>query len=140
MRQVRSINTVPELRVRRALRALRVPVRVQCRNLPGTPDFAIRRSKIAIFVHGCFWHQHACPRGNRRPVSNVAYWKRKLNANQKRDRVVMRSLRRLGWKTLVVWECQTTGSRLGTLISRLRRALGLTQRPESRTRTKRPRG
>jgi DNA mismatch endonuclease (patch repair protein) len=83
-----------------------VKFRGQPAGLPGAPDFALPDSRVAIFVHGCFWHQHSCKRGNRRPATNVAYWTAKLARNVARDRSSRHDLRRLGWRPLIIWECE----------------------------------
>jgi DNA mismatch endonuclease (patch repair protein) len=80
--------------------------RVNDSSLPGQPDISLQRQKIAIFVHGCFWHQHHCKRGARVPKSNKDYWLPKLHRNVTRDKRVRRELHKLGWRSLVIWECQ----------------------------------
>lgn len=72
----------------------------------GKPDLVLARLHAAIFVHGCFWHQHDCPRGDRRPATNTEYWDAKLARNIERDQRNMRELRRDGWAVLIVWECE----------------------------------
>jgi DNA mismatch endonuclease (patch repair protein) len=74
--------------------------------LPGKPDIVLPRRRVAIFVHGCFWHRHRGCRYAYRPKSNRGFWKRKFEANMTRDREVARALRKLGWRILIVWECQ----------------------------------
>lgn len=121
MSLVKSVNTKPEQAVLRLIR-LYVVGRVTSQNhhLPGSPDFAITDSKIAIFVHGCFWHQHTCPRGSRKPATNRSYWDEKLAANARRDRRTANRLRALGWRVLTIWEC-TIGK--AATEQRIRRAL-----------------
>jgi DNA mismatch endonuclease, patch repair protein len=109
MAAIRSKGTSPELAVRRLVHALGYRYRLHRRDLPGKPDlvFALRRK--VIFVHGCFWHQHAntnCPDG-RVPKSNTKYWRTKLSRNTARDAENTASLRALGWRVLVVWDCET---------------------------------
>ena len=106
MARVKSTNTSAERSVRRMLRSLRVKFKGHGSRLPGAPDFVLAEERVAIFVHGCFWHQHSCKRGNRQPTTNVAYWTAKLARNVARDRVTRRTLRRLGWRVLTIWECQ----------------------------------
>src|SRR4051812_35260609 len=92
MSRIRSTDTVPELSVRKALRRLGERFRAYSAHLPGKPDIVLPQRKIALFVHGCFWHQHArCPR-KFMPKSNIAYWKPKLGRNVARFREVRRSL------------------------------------------------
>jgi DNA mismatch endonuclease (patch repair protein) len=75
------------------------------RDLPGTPDMAFPARHKVIFVHGCFWHGHACKLG-RMPKSRVSFWRNKIGGNKVRDRRALAKLRRDGWKALVIWECQ----------------------------------
>lgn len=106
MRSVRSLNTGPELRLRRFLFAVGYRYRIHMRELPGRPDIVFTRRRKLLFVHGCFWHQHSdCGRA-RRPVANAEYWARKLAANSRRDQLNLDKLSRLGWDCLTVWECE----------------------------------
>ncbi len=104
MRSVRSRDTGPELEVRRALHAAGLRFRLRSR-LPGSPDLVLPRHRLAVFVHGCFWHR--CPWcGKPIPGTNRAFWERKFTANVERDRKAEESLRALGWDVAVVWECR----------------------------------
>lgn len=118
MAQVKSKDTGPELRVRCLVHSLGLRFRLHDRRLPGTPDLVLRRHRAVIFVHGCFWHRHECARATM-PKSNLKYWTEKFAANLQRDRRHAAALRRLGWRVLTVWECQTDDER------RLRRRLVL---------------
>lgn len=121
MRRVRQKNTAPELHVRRALNRLGLRFRLENRDLPGSPDFANRKHRWAIFVHGCFWHRHeGCPRTTT-PKRNRAFWKEKFAANQIRDRQAIVRLEQAGFQTLVIWECETDNPQ--TLDLKLRSAL-----------------
>ncbi|MEM1420647.1 MAG: very short patch repair endonuclease [Pseudomonadota bacterium] len=123
MRRVKGRDTQPELRVRAALRALGwTGYRLDRRDLPGRPDIAFIGRKIAIFVHGCFWHGHDCKRGSRAPKTNTDYWRAKIARNQLRDRKVCAELRELGWRVLVLWECEIANAAL--LQQRLSTSLG----------------
>ncbi len=104
---VKSANTTPELRVRRSAHRLGFRYRLNVRALPGSPDLVFPRLKKAIFVHGCFWHRHRCKKGKSTPEHNRSYWLKKFERNVRRDAAAKKALRRLGWKTLIVWECQT---------------------------------
>ena len=106
MQKIRSKDTVPEQQVARLLRALRYTVLTQETNLPGKPDFVLPRHKLAIFVHGCFWHRHRCRRGQSKPSTHAKFWERKFATNVRRDRKVRVALRKLNYKVLVIWECQ----------------------------------
>jgi len=107
MSRVKGRDTRPEIRVRSLLHRMGYRFRLHRRGLPGNPDIVLPRHKRVIFVHGCFWHGHSeCPR-SRRPTSNEGFWRKKLDANIRRDGQVIEALRKQGWKVLVVWECQT---------------------------------
>ncbi len=109
MRAVRSKDMAPELVVRRLVHGLGYRYRLHKRELPGKPYLAFGPRNKVIFVHGCFWHQHkksACLDG-RLPKSNIDYWKPKLRSNTDRDAENLRRLKELGWKALVIWECET---------------------------------
>lgn len=76
-------------------------------NLPGKPDIVMSTQKIAILVHGCFFHMHSCRYGRVAPATNSEFWHKKRSGNVARDKQNLRQLRKLGWKVLTVWECQT---------------------------------
>jgi len=105
MASIRGANTGPERLVRSLLHAAGFRFRLHLSGLPGRPDIVLPKHNLAVFVHGCFWHRHAGCRFAYRPESNAAFWNAKLNANRFRDRRNLRALRKLGWRTLVVWEC-----------------------------------
>jgi DNA mismatch endonuclease (patch repair protein) len=105
MSRIGGKNTAPELKVRKILSGLGLRFRLHAKDLPGRPDIVNRRRRLAIFVHGCFWHGHRCKRGGR-PATNREFWDQKLDRNMRRDREAVRDLRRSGWKVLTVWECE----------------------------------
>jgi DNA mismatch endonuclease, patch repair protein len=105
MRAIKSSGTGPEETVGRWLASLRFKFFRNSGDLPGRPDFVIPRPKVALFVHGCFWHGHGCSRGSRKPKTNSEYWTAKLAGNKNRDRRVVSQLRRMGWRVVIVWEC-----------------------------------
>lgn len=108
MRAVRSRDTTPEMRVRRAAHRMRLRFRLHRKTLPGTPDLVFPKRKIAVFVHGCFWHRHInCSKAST-PTSAIEFWAAKFESNVARDRRVRRRLRRLGWKVVTVWQCEVT--------------------------------
>jgi DNA mismatch endonuclease (patch repair protein) len=108
MGRIRGRDTQPEMAVRRLVHRLGHRYRLHRRDLPGIPDLVFFRLKKAIFVHGFFWHRHGDPRCKlaRLPKSRLGFWKPKLDANRRRDTTKQTALRALGWKILVVWECQ----------------------------------
>ncbi len=105
MRAVKSRDTGPERAVRQLLSGIARGYRLHRADLPGKPDIVYGRRKLAIFVHGCFWHGHDCARGARAPKTNADYWRAKIARNRARDARVADELRELGWRTLVVYEC-----------------------------------
>jgi DNA mismatch endonuclease (patch repair protein) len=107
MRQIRSTGMKPEMAVRRMVHRMGYRYRLHVNDLPGRPDLVFPRRRKIIFVHGCFWHQHAAQlcRIVRQPKSNRDYWHDKLVRNAARDRRNRIKLRSLGWRVLVVWEC-----------------------------------
>lgn len=106
MSGIRGKNTKPEMLVRRLLHSMGYRYRLHARELPGKPDIVFRRQRIAIFVHGCFWHQHSGCRLSRMPKSRVCFWQPKLEANKLRDQNNHIVLENNGWRVLTVWECQ----------------------------------
>jgi DNA mismatch endonuclease, patch repair protein len=107
LRAVRGKDTTPELLVRRLLRGIAPGYRLHRRDVPGRPDVAYVGRKAAIFVHGCFWHGHDCARGARTPKANRDYWEAKIARNRARDAESLAALAARGWRSLVVWECET---------------------------------
>lgn len=119
MRGSKSKNTKPELIVRQALRQIRTGYRLHRKDLPGKPDIAFIGLRKAIFVHGCFWHQHdadECPI-SRKPESNSNFWQAKFAATKKRDEQDKRALLAKGWDILEVWECQLGEPELSERLS-----------------------
>ena len=105
MAAVKSRDTGPELEVRRAMHRQGFRFRLHRRDLPGSPDLVLPKHKVALFVHGCFWHSHGC-RKSKLPKSNVQYWTAKIEQNVNRDYRVRRDLEGLGWKWRVIWQCE----------------------------------
>lgn len=108
MSRVGSKDTKPELMIRKGLHASGFRYRLHVKDLPGKPDLVFRRYGSVIFVNGCFWHGHSCPRC-RMPSTNADYWKRKVARNVERDAMNRRSLLDEGWRVLTIWECSLTG-------------------------------
>ncbi len=121
MSRIRSVNTKPEMIVRRLVHSMGYRYRLHARDLPGTPDLVFGPRKKVIFVNGCFWHQHGCRR-YRQPRTKTSFWDPKLARNKVRDQAVRAMLREKGWKTLTIWECHLTQRLL--LANRIRRFLG----------------
>lgn len=106
MGMVRHENTQPELALRKALTLRGLRYRIHRRELPGTPDIVFVSAKLAIFVHGCFWHRHASCRKSTMPRSNIAFWAEKFEKNIDRDEKSYATLERRGWRFHLAWECE----------------------------------
>ena len=106
MRAVKSRDTGAERAVRAILRGIAPGYRLNRADLPGKPDIVYGRRRLAIFVHGCFWHGHDCARGARMPKTNAEYWQAKIARNRARDARTLVELAGLGWRTLVIYECE----------------------------------
>lgn len=104
MSGIRGKNTRPELAVRKALHARGFRYRLHVSNLPGKPDLVLPKLKAVVFVHGCFWHGHACPIF-KWPASRPEFWKEKIHKNAERDARNIQLLRDSGWRVAVLWEC-----------------------------------
>lgn len=109
MSRVRGKDSKPEMRVRRLVHGMGYRYRLHRRDLPGIPDLVFPSQKKVIFMHGCFWHRHPDPdcKLARLPKSRLDFWKAKLERNRQRDDENQEKLGKLGWKSLVIWECQT---------------------------------
>ncbi len=105
MARVRSRDTKPERIVRRATHAMGYRYRLHGKLLPGKPDLVFASRRKVIFVHGCFWHQHGCDQ-YRMPRTRTEFWREKLDRNVSRDEEVKSHLARIGWRYLVIWECE----------------------------------
>lgn len=108
----KSKNTRPEMLVRRFLWKRGFRYRVNVKRLPGTPDIVLRRYKTVIFVNGCFWHGHEECDYFRTPKTNTEFWQKKIARNKERDLMTREKLKRMGWRTMVVWECQLKKDKL----------------------------
>lgn len=125
MRAVKRANTAPEIIVRQVLHALGLRFRLHRRDLPGSPDVVLPRFRTVIFVHGCFWHRHPDCRYTTTPKTRQEYWLPKFAANIERDLRKEAQLQALGWRVLLVWECETKQREELTL--RLRRELKISE-------------
>lgn len=121
MRKIRAKNTTPEMIVRRLAHSMGFRYRLHVARLPGKPDLVLERLKRVIEVRGCFWHQHERCKDSHIPKSRENYWQPKLQRNQQRDHENARALRSLGYRVLIVWECETDNET--RLAARLKRFL-----------------
>lgn len=122
MSGIRSRDTRPEMTVRRYLHAHGFRYRLHARNLPGSPDLVLPKYRVAIFVHGCFWHRHPGCRYATTPASNAERWQHKFDTNVERDRRKEAQLREAGWRVIVIWECELRKEpeeRLRTLVEQI---------------------
>ena len=119
MSHVRSRDTKPEKRLRSLLHHMGFRFRLYRRDLPGTPDIVLPKYRTAIFVHGCFWHQHPGCKRAAIPKSNTAFWQKKLERNQVRDAMIQRELTLMGWNVITVWECELKTGNEETLKRKL---------------------
>jgi len=107
MSRIRGKNTTPEMVVRSVLHRLGYRFRLHAKKLPGRPDVVLPKHKVVVFVHGCFWHRHKKCRNCTTPTNRRQWWLEKLEGNATRDKLHMRVLRKLRWKVVIVWECET---------------------------------
>lgn len=106
MRRIKAAHTKPEMLVRRMVHAMGYRYRLHRKDLPGKPDLIFGPKRKAIFVHGCFWHQHSGCKAGRLPNSNAGYWHEKLRRNVERDAKVQADLKERGWDILTLWDCE----------------------------------
>ncbi len=109
MSAIRSVNTRPEVKIRKALFAKGYRYRLHDKKLPGKPDIVLPKYKTVIFVHGCFWHGHKGCYLYKRPAQNREFWDQKIGANKQRDAEVSKALLEKKWKVLIVWGCSIKG-------------------------------
>ena len=119
MSRIRSKDTKPEIVVRKKLFESGLRYRIHVKDLPGTPDIAIKKYKIVVDVRGCFWHGHGKCKFSSKPKSNKSYWLEKIDRNKQRDRANLIELRKMGYRVFVVWECKTKEE--GSLMSEIRK-------------------
>ena len=106
MSRIRSKDTTPEKTVRSLLHKMGYRFRLHRKDLPGKPDIVLPKYKTVIFVHGCFWHRHENCKYASIPKTNTEFWLDKLNKNVERDKKNQAELKKLGWKVIVIWECE----------------------------------
>lgn len=123
MRAVKGRDTGPEKAVRSLLHRDGYRFSLCRKDLPGSPDIVLRKYGTVVFVHGCFWHRHeGCRPGRREPKSNAGFWRKKFKRNVERDAENQAELKALGWKVVVVWECELRDA--DALLARLRKEIG----------------
>lgn len=118
MSHIRSTNTKPEIMVCKYLFSRGLRYRKNVKTMPGKPDIVLRKYNTVIFVNGCFWHKHKCPKFHW-PLSNTDYWYKKINNNVERDKKNIAELEKEGWKVIVVWECQLKKDKREKTLSEL---------------------
>ena len=106
MSAIKSKNTKPEIVVRKILHSMGYRFRLHGKDLPGSPDIILPKYKTVIFVHGCFWHRHENCKYASTPKTRPKFWESKFGANIKRDKISQKNLIKLGWKIIIVWECE----------------------------------
>ena len=106
MSRVKGYDTKPEILVRSMVHRMGIRFRLHGRMLPGNPDIVLSRRQKVIFVHGCFWHGHSGCHRSKRPKTNIEFWNKKLDGNIERDKRSLLELDRMGWRVLVVWQCE----------------------------------
>jgi len=107
MSGIKGKDTKPEIATRKMMYKMGLRYRLHKKNLPGKPDIVLGTVKLAIFVHGCFWHRHNQCKYSYSPKTRVNFWEKKFDDNVKRDMNNRHALDELGWKSAVIWECQT---------------------------------
>lgn len=126
MSRIRGMDTGPEIVVRRLLHRMGYRFRVHVRELPGKPDVVLPKYRTVVFVHGCFWHRHRGCKNCTTPTNNRDFWMKKLEGNAVRDRIKRAQLRKLGWRVVVVWECELAqGFELGLRLQSLLKPAGM---------------
>ena len=123
MRRIQSKGTKPEVAVRKLVHAMGYRFRLHSPKLPGKPDIVLTKLNSIIEVRGCFWHQHQGCMDAHIPKSRIRYWRPKLRRNARRDVHTLKRLRRLGWRVLVVWECEVDKSKARRLAERIKKFL-----------------
>ena len=106
MSRIKSGNTKPEIVVRSLLHNMGYRFRLHRKDLPGKPDIALPMYNSVIFVHGCFWHRHKGCKNTSNPKTKKTFWREKFKANVERDRKVQKKLKSMGWRILIIWECE----------------------------------
>ena len=119
MSHIRSVNTKPEVALRRALWRRGFRYRVNVKNLPGSPDIVLPKHRTVVFIHGCFWHGHNGCKEYTVPKTNPEFWVNKVARNQERDQEVWRKLEAKGWSVVIVWECELVKAKFAGTVERV---------------------
>ena len=119
MSHIRSVNTKPEVALRRALWRRGFRYRVNVKNLPGSPDIVLPKHRTVVFVHGCFWHGHNGCKEFTVPKTNTVFWVKIVARNQERDQEVWRKLEAKGWSVVIVWECELVKAKFDGTVERV---------------------
>ena len=119
MSKIKSKDTKPEIILRKRLFASGFRYRINCKRLPGKPDIVLPKYKTVIFVHGCFWHGHINCKDSHLPKSNTDFWQAKINGNTLRDNRNTELLRQLGYKVIIVWECEMAATQMNDLLNNI---------------------
>lgn len=119
MSHIRSVNTKPEVALRRALWRRGFRYRVNVKGLPGSPDIVLPKHRTVVFVHGCFWHAHKGCKIYHLPQTNTEFWLAKVTRNQERDQEVWRQLEAKGWSVVIVWECELVKAKFDGTVERV---------------------
>ncbi|OOG58372.1 very short patch repair endonuclease [Rhodanobacter sp. C03] len=120
MSGIRGRDTKPEIIVRKYLHAAGLRFRVAPKNLPGKPDIVLSKYRTVVLVHGCFWHRHKDCRYAAIPATRAGFWQKKFEANVERDERTNEQLADLGWRVIVIWECELTTGKLQSLVTDIR--------------------
>jgi DNA mismatch endonuclease (patch repair protein) len=119
MSNIRSKDTIPEFKVRRYLFNNGFRFRLHDYRLPGKPDLVLKKYKVAIFVNGCFWHGHIDCKFNNLPKTNTEYWTKKISKNKDRDKINYERLNLLGWRVILIWECDIKRKNYEKVLNKL---------------------
>ena len=123
MKKIRSKNTAPEIIVRKYLFSKGLRFRIHNKKMIGKPDIVLPKYQTAVFINGCFWHAHKDCKFNKLPKSNRGYWVPKILGNAERDKINTRQLRKMGWKTITIWECELKIAKKEKTLTRLYRKI-----------------
>lgn len=123
MSRIRSSDTKPELAVRWYLFRNGFRYFKNVRSLPATPDIVLPKYRVCIFVNGCFWHRHEGCKYSKIPSTNIEFWSKKIGGNVDRDRFVNQMLKEIGWRVVIIWECELNKNRINSTLSQLHKSL-----------------